>query len=358
MKIIGCDYHPSFQQIAMVDLDTGEYVELRLLHAGGEAQRFYESLSGPVRVGAESSGNMLWFERLLQKLGHELWLGDAGAIRAKAPRKQKTDVRDARHLLQLMLENNFPRIWVPSVAERDLRQLLKHRHTLVQMRTRVKNQLQHIALNQGMQKKRKLWTQAGQEWLRGLELDRWTARRRDDLLRLLEQFEGQIEALDQAVQAEAEQRAEVRLLMTHPGVGPVVGLATVLTLGEVTRFPRGREVAAYVGLIPSEDSSGKHRRLGSITKQGSSFLRFLLVQAAVSAVKGDVGWARMYKRLAHKKHHGVAKVAIARKLLVRLYWMLRTRTRYPEVVRMPGSPSHSVAQLQTEALSGHPASRR
>src|SRR5271165_6323167 len=141
MKIIGCDYHPSFQQIAMLDLDTGEYTELRLLHAGGEAQRFYESLRGPVRVGVESSGNMLWFERLLQRLGHELWLGDAGVIRAKAPRKQKTDVRDARHLLQLLRENNFPRIWVPGVAERDLRQLLKHRHTLVQMRTRVKNQL-------------------------------------------------------------------------------------------------------------------------------------------------------------------------------------------------------------------------
>jgi transposase len=126
-----CHYHPSFQQIAMVDLDAGEYVELRLLHARGEAQGFYESLSGPVRVGVESSGNLLWFERVLQKLGHELWLGDAGVIRAKAPRKQKTDVRDASHLLQLSRENNFPRISVPSVAERDLRQLLKHRHTLV-----------------------------------------------------------------------------------------------------------------------------------------------------------------------------------------------------------------------------------
>jgi transposase len=357
MKIIGCDYHPSFQQIAMLDLNTGECIELRLWHAGGEAQRFYKSLSGPVRVGVESTGNLLWFERLLQKLGHELWMGDAGAIRAKAPRKQKTDVRDARHLLQLLLENNFPRIWVPSVGERDLRQLLKHRHTLVQMRTRVKNQLQHIALNQGMQKKRKLWTQAGQELLRGLELDRWTGRRRDDLLHLLAYLEGRIEALDQAVKAEAEQRPEVRLLMTHPGVGPVVGLATVLTLGEVARFPRGREVAAYVGLIPREDSSGQRRRLGAITKQGSSFLRFLLVQAAVSAVKGDAEWARAYKRLAYKKHHGVAKVAIARKLVVRLYWMLRTQTRYPEVVRTPGSPSHPVAQVQAERLSGHPASR-
>jgi transposase len=113
-----------------------------------------------------------------------------------------------------------------------------------------------------------------------------------------------------------------------------------------------------VGLIPGENSSGQRRRLGAITKQGSSFLRFLLVQAAASAVKGDAEWARAYKRLAHKKHHGVAKVAIARKLVVRLYWMLRTQTRYPEVVRMSGSPSHPVARLQADRLSGHPASRR
>src|SRR6202007_859172 len=160
-----------------------------------------------------SSGNMLWFERLVQKLGHELWLGDAGVVRAKSPRKQKTELRDARHLLQLLRENNFPRIWLPSVGERDLRQLLKHRHTLVQMRTRVKNQLQHIALNQGLQKKQKLWTRAGQELPRGVEREPRAARRRGEVLHMLEYVEKQIEALDQAVMTEAEQRPEVRLLM-------------------------------------------------------------------------------------------------------------------------------------------------
>jgi transposase len=356
MKIIGCDFHPSFQKIAMVDQDTGELTQRQLLHSDGEAQRFYESLTGPVLVGIESSGNTLWFERLLEKLGHKLLIGDATAIRAASPRKQKCDPRDALNVLQLLLENRFPAIWVPTMGERDVRQLLKHRHTLVQMRTRIKNQLQHIALNQGLQKKKQLWTQAGQERLKSLPLEPWTKRRRDDLLKMLEQMEVRIRELDQAVKAEALRWPQAVLLMTHPGVGPNTALGTVVTLGDVSRFPRGKKVGSYVGLIPREDSSGEHRRLGSITKQGNSFMRFLLVQAAMSAAKGDAELGRAYKRLCQKKHHGVAKVAIARKLVVRLYWMLRTNTRYPEVVRMRGSSSHSVA-AKADALSGHPASR-
>jgi len=357
MKIIGCDFHPSFQQIAMVDTATGDTIERRLLHAGGEAQRFYESLTGEVVVGIETSGNTLWFERLLGKLGHELLIGDATAIRAASPRNQRCDPRDAKNILQLLLEKRFPTIWVPTMAERDLRQLLKHRHTLVQMRTRAKNQLQHIALNQGLQKKSKLWTKAGIEQLKSLELEPWTKRRRDDLLQILEQMDEHIRELSKAVEVEAQRWPKAVLLMSHPGVGPILGLATVVTLGDVSRFPRGKHVASYLGLIPREDSSGEHRRLGSITKQGNSFMRFLLVQAGMSAARGDAELGRVYKRLAQRKHHGVAKVAVARKLVLRLYWMLRTNKPYPEVVRMQGSSSHSVAEVMADRLSERPASR-
>jgi len=358
MNIIGCDFHPSFQQIAMLDTGTGELIERTLLHAGGEAQRFYESLGEPTLVGIESSGNTLWFERLLEKLGHKLLIGNPTAIAVANPRRQKCDPRDARHILQMLQEERFPAIWVPSMAERDVRQLLKHRHTLVQMRTRIKNQLQHVAMNQGLQKKKQLWTKAGMEQFKSLLLEPWTQRRRDDLLKMLEQMDAHITELDQAVKAEALRWPKAVLLMTHPGVGPIVALATVVTLGDVSRFPRGRNVASYVGLIPSEESSGEHRRLGAITKQGNSFMRFLLVQAGMSAARGDAELGRAYKRLCQKKHHGVAKVAIARKLVVRLYWMLRTNRPYPEVVRMRGSSSHSVAEGTAERLSGHPASRQ
>ena len=360
MKIIGCDFHPSFQQIARFDSETGEITELRLSHANGEATKFYESLTGSAVVGVEASGNMRWFQRLLARLGHTLLIGDATKMRAGNPRKQKTDKRDARYILDILLEKRFPSIWVPSMEEVDLRQLLKHRHTLVQMRTRVKNQLQHIAINEGFQKKRKLWTVEGLGFLRNLALGPWTGRRRDDLLQLLEQLHGQIQEMNQAAEKEAAQQPLVQLLMTHPGVGPILGLATVLTLGTVQRFERSKNATSYVGLIPSEDSSGERRRLGGISKQGNSFMRFLLVQAGMVAARHEPELGRFYQRLVHKKHHGVAKVAVARKLLVRLYWMLRTNTPYPEVVvRTQGSSSHSVAKkAKTERLSGRPASRK
>ena len=274
------------------------------------------------------------------------------------PRKQKHDRRDAKTILKMMVEKRFPKVWIPTMEERDLRQLLMHRHHLVRMRTRVKNQLQHIALNQGLQKKYKLWSKAGMKLLRELELEPWTRLRRDTLLEMLEELEEKIRPLEQAVEREAGARPAARMLATHPGVGPVIALATVLTMGEVQRFDDSRSWVSYLGLNPSERSSGEKRRLGAISKQGSPFLRFLLVQGAASAARGDKNLARVYARLKAKKHHGVAKVAVARKLAVRLYWMARTQRAYPEVVRMQGSQSRPVAEVMAVRLNRPPASRQ
>ena len=357
MKYIGCDFHPSFQQMAMLDMETGELVERRLLHTG-EARVFYAGLQGPVVVGVEATGNTQWFESLLARCGHELWMGDAAAIARQNGRKQKHDRRDARLILDVMVNKRFPRIWVPTVAERDLRQLLMHRQHLVRMRTRIKNQLQHIALNQGWQKKRKLWSEAGLEFLRTLPLEPWTQLRRDTLVKMLAELEEKIQPLDQAVAREAQAWEAARRLDTHPGVGPVIALATVLTMGDVQRFPDSRSWVSYLGLNPSEESSGQRRRLGAISKQGNPFLRYLLVEGAVSAIRGDKSLARMYARLKAKKHHGVAKVAVARKLAVRLYWMARTQKSYPEVVRTQGSQSHLVAESRADRLNRPPASHQ
>ena len=128
MKIVGCDFHPSYQQVAVFDTFTGEVEELKLMHGDGEAERFYRELEAPALIGMESVGNSLWFEQLVESLGHQLWIGDAAQIRASYVRKQKTDKRDAGHILKLLVENRFPRIWVPNQQQRDLRQLLVHRH--------------------------------------------------------------------------------------------------------------------------------------------------------------------------------------------------------------------------------------
>src|ERR1700737_29487 len=173
MMIIGVDYHPSFQQIAFFVEETGEYGEQRVNHDGGEAERFYRDLQQRgirVRVGMEATGYARWFERLLTELAFELWIGDPAEIKAKRVKKRKTDREDARLLLRLMRENNFPQIWVPGPGNRDLRQLLWHRHRLVQMRTRIINQLQALAMNEGYRWKKKLFSEQGRALLEKLSL--------------------------------------------------------------------------------------------------------------------------------------------------------------------------------------------
>jgi transposase len=338
MTIVGCDFHPSGQQVAIFDAATGEICERKLMHREGEAEQFYRQLPVPSLIGMEATGNSQWFVQLLEALGHEVWIGDAAEIRASYVRKQKTDKRDAAHLLKLLLEGRFPRLWVPDAKVRDLRQLLIHRHKLVEIRSRVKNGLQHLALNQGMQKKHRLWSVAGQEALRELPLAGWTACRREDLLQLRSMLDQQIAQLDVAVAQAAEKNPQARLLMTQPGVGAITALAFVLTIGQADRFQRGKQIASYVGLIPREHSSGGRQRRGAISKQGNRLLRMLLVEAAQSVVRHDPEFRKQYLHRCHSKPKGVAKVAAARKLAVRLFWMLRTNTAYPEIVRTESSP--------------------
>ncbi len=338
MILIGCDFHPSWQQICWLDTESGETEESSMVHAAGEVEKFYQRFAAPALIGMESTGNCQWFVELLEKLGHEVWIGDAAKIRASDVRQQKHDRRDAALLLRLLSEGRFPRIWTPSSEQRDQRQLLIHRYKLVRLRAQVKNELQHLAMNRGVQKKRRLWSEAGQKVLRELPLKPWAARRREDLLKLLSMLDEQVVALDEAVMKAAEQNENARLLMTQPGVGPITSLAFVLTMGDVTRFPRGKQVASYLGLIPREYSSGGHQRLGSISKQGNRFMRMLLVEAAQVAVRCDPQFRSEYLHRCHTKPKGVAKVAAARKLAIRLYWMLRTQKRYPEIVRIESSP--------------------
>jgi transposase len=337
MMIIGCDYHPSWQQISWLDQETGETGERKLVHATGEAEKFYKQIAAPARIGMESTGNCQWFVEMATAAGHEVWIGDAAKIRASDVRQQKHDKRDAALLLQLLREGRFPRIWTPSSEQRDLRQLLIHRHKLVRLRAQAKNGLQHLAMNQGVQKQRRLWSKAGQKLLLELPLKAWASRRREDLLSVLELLDKKILSLDLAVKEAAEKDPNARLLMTQPGVGPVTSLAFVLTIGDVSRFPRGKQVASYLGLIPREYSSGGHQRLGPISKQGNRFMRMLLVEAAQVAVRCDPQFRNEYLHRCHTKPKGVAKVAAARKLAIRLYWMLRAQKQYSEIVSIESS---------------------
>ena len=193
------------------------------------------------------------------------------------------------------------------------------------------NQLQAVALNEGLRCKKRLWRERGRQQLESFRLAPWASRRRRDLLELLDRLNPTITQLSQAIEQEVEKYPEAQRLMTHPGVGPLTALGFVLIMGEAERFRCGKQVASYLGLVPLEDSSGSRRRLGHITKQGSSMLRFLLVEAAQVTVRSVPEWRSKYLHLMMRRGRKIAKVAMARKLAVVLFWMMRKEWDYEEM---------------------------
>lgn len=334
MQMVGCDLHSRQQTLAILDTETGVLEERVLEHDGEKVREFYQSLPRPARVGIEATGSMHWFLQLMEELDIECQVGHPARIRAAEPRKQKHDRRDALLLLRLLSEDRFPAIWMPSLEQRDVRALLTYRHQWVRIRVRVQNALQSIALSHGLRRGTSLWSKAGLHAIRLLRLPPYATERRDALVRLYLQLQQEIEELDKVVAQCAAQREKARLLMTHPGVGPITALATESILGDPARFADGKAVASYVGLIPSEFSSGGQRQiLGRLTKQGSPMLRFLWCEAVGHAVRKDEQLKRFYRRKVVQKGFAKAKCAAGRKLGIRLWIMLRDNISYEEFCR-------------------------
>jgi len=323
MTLVGVDLHTREQSVAVLDTETGEIQELRLRHEGDATERFYVALPPPVTVAIESTGYALWFHALMQRLGHTVVVGDAAKIRATVVRKTKTDRRDARHILRLLSEDRFPTIWVPDPRVRDLRALVAHRMRLVRVRTMLRNGVHAIALNYRLTLGRSLFTRYGLAQRHQLSLPAHTAHRRDESLELLAWLDARITALEATMTEVAAADPEARRRMTHPGVGPVTALTTLLVLGPVDRFPTSKHVVSYIGLAPAIASSAGKHRLGGITKHGNRMLRHVLGQAGQTALRMDPDLKRLDGRIQHRRGTARAKVAVARTLLVRLHIMRR-----------------------------------
>jgi transposase len=304
-------------------------------HERDDVRAFYAQIPAPAIVGLESSGYALWFHQLVEERGHRLLVGDAFAIRQFARRRQKNDRRDAELLLDLLLRGDFPAVHIPPPASREVLRLLRYRHRLVHMRTMLRNGLQAVALNHQLRLGPRLWTRRGQAQLQALALTPAPALQRQHSLELLAALHRHIGEIERELLLRAHGDPRVDRLRTHPGVGLLTALAVTHTLEPVTRFDRARRVAAYCGLDPQEHSSGEVQRFGHISKQGNRLLRFLLVEAAHRAVQPgqDDDLRRFYFHLLVKKNAAVAAVAVARKLALRLYRMLREGMDYDEFRR-------------------------
>jgi transposase len=276
---------------------------------------------------------MGWFLRLLEELGIPCRVGHPAAVRKAETRRQKHDRRDADLLLRLLVEDRFPAIWMPSTEQRDLRALLLHRHQWVRLRTRVQQALQAMAMSHGLRRGATLWSRDGLATLAALPLPPHAAHRRNELVALYQHLAAQVDQLDTRVEEAVRPRSAATRLMTHPGVGPVTALATEVFLGDPGRFADGKALGSYVGMIPSEYSSGSRQRLGALSKQGNPLLRFLWGEAVIHAVRRDPDLRRFYRRKLAQKGLGKARIAAARKLGIRLWIMLRDQIGYEEFCR-------------------------
>jgi transposase len=331
---IGVDFHARQQTICYLKTETGELVSCELKHQDkGAVRSFYTQFTGQVIVGLEASGYSPWFERMLEELGCEVWLGHATEIRRRARWRQKNDRRDAELILDLMLHDEFPRLHRPAAQSREVLRMLRYRQKLIKMRTMSKNSLQALALSAGLAKRSGLFTKDGQQQLRAAEMSPVMQWQREHWLQLMEPLNEQL--LETMVWCKVESQGDIRIarLRTHPGIGLLTSLCLVHTLQPVSRFRNSRKVAAYAGFDPVERSSAERKCFLGISKAGSRLLRYLLVEATHTAVRKDEDLKRFYQRLAARRGRPKAKVAAARKLLIRAYIMLRDEIDYAEFRR-------------------------
>jgi len=335
---IGVDLHARQQTLAFVDTHDGEIKCRELHHQKEDVAAFYRQFTGEVIVGVEASGYTNWFEELIEQLGYTLLEGSAAEIRRLARRRQKNDRRDAELILDLLAHDEFPRLYRYPRQSREVLRQLRFRHKLVKLRTSVLNSLHALSISAGLSLQARLATAQGRTRLEQLRLSPVLATQRDEWLALGDELSHRILAVERWLQRQAkddEQAPSVQTqrVQTHAGVGLLTSLCLVHTLGDVTRFASTRKVTAYVGLDVTEHSSAERKVYGGISKAGSRLLRYLLVEAGQTAARSDEQLRDFYQQVMKRRGKAKAKVAVARKLLIRTFIMLRDEIDYAEFLR-------------------------
>jgi transposase len=324
MNSVGIDLHRRRSHIAVIDEEGTEVLSRRITNDPATFLELLAEIDGESEIALEATYGWEWLADLLQGAGYELHLAHPLRTKAIASARVKTDSVDARTLAQLLRADLLPEAYVAPRELRDLRDLLRHRIALTQMRSALKNRVHAMLARHGVQHGHSdLFGVSGSEFLAELDLRQPPRRRLDSLLSLIADFDREIEATTREIDKRARRDERVEVLTQIRGVGPYTAMLVIAEVGDVARFASARKLCAWAGLTPTVRSSDGKARLGHITRQGSRALRWAMVEAAQKAPLGGGPLRETFEQIAKRRGRKIAKVAVARKIATLCFYGLR-----------------------------------
>jgi transposase len=334
MLYTGLDFHRSFTYVTTMD-KKGEIIDQKKLPSNGEIVNFLKGFNEDMEIATESTPSWYWLYDSLEDEGFDVKLSHPLRTKAIAYAKVKTDKVDSATLAHLLRSDLLPLSYVPERSVRLSRELLRYRASLVNIQTRVKNKIHMVlAKNNVNNEFSDLFGKSGIAFLHSLPLPETYKIALEGYLNVLDAVRGEIKTVSSRVQQVAEKDHDAMLLMTIPGVGYYSALLIKSEIGDIKRFPSAKRLCSYSGLVPSTHQSGNVSYHGHITKSGSKWLRWILIEAAIHAVKRPGPLRYFYYKVARRKGGQTAKVATARKLLEWIYHILKDGKSYQEIERV------------------------
>lgn len=336
MNYMGVDYHKKYSSVTVVDERGKVMRQMRIDNTRESLMSLFDEIEGPCSAVLEACRNWLVMHDMLEEFAQEVKLAHPLKVKAIASAKIKTDEIDSRVLADLLRADLIPEAHVPSLEVRLARNVLRQRLFYVRLRTMVKNRVHgivdahpHIARTKGM--KSDLFGKAGRKWLDEIELPLSDRRLLDNELELLDALNGQIRKSDRWVKELSEGNEQIKNLQTIPGIGKFISVLLWSEIDGIDRFANPKKLSSYAGLVPSTYSSGGKTFHGRLTKQGSKWIRWAVIEAAVPAITSDYWLRSHYDHVKSRSGSNAAKVAVARRLLALVYRVLKENRAYRSV---------------------------
>jgi transposase len=336
----GCDAHKKYSVFTGIDEDCRVEYTKRIEHRKEDFRNFLETLDSGTPIAVESTGNWYWIIDEIERAGHQPWLVHAAKAKLMMGNINKTDKLDAKGLATLLRNGTLPSIWIPPSEIRDQRELPRMRLVMVHMRTMLKNRIHATFAKYGInfEETSDLFGKQGRLLIKKKldELPKETHYSIVQELDLLDQIIKEIGVAEERIKEVISITNPMKLIMTIPGVGPILAISIVLEMGDVARFPDSEHFASYSGTVSRISSSGGKTRLGRVRPDVNHYLKYAFIEAANVTVLNQDRWStrhsvKLYRRIKERRGHGKAVVAVARHFAEAAYNILKKEEPYKEI---------------------------